>query len=50
MDAGLKEFTVEKVLSGIHYYRCHDYIELVALINLLPEVVKLHPKVKSGYV
>ncbi len=48
MESGLSELTVEKVLSRIHYYRCHDYIELVALVNLLPDVVRLHPKVKRG--
>ncbi|XP_064391836.1 DNA repair protein RAD51 homolog 3-like isoform X2 [Halichondria panicea] len=46
MEAGLSGFTLEGVLSGIHYYRCHDYIELVALVNLLPDIINQHPKVK----
>ena len=45
MEAALEEFTLEYALSRIHYYRCHDYIELVALVNLLPEIVAQHPKV-----
>ena len=38
--------TVERVLSGIHYFRCHDYLELVALVNILPEFIAQHPKVR----
>ena len=40
-----EEFTLDKVLAGIHYFRCHDYIELVALVNILPQFVAQHPKV-----
>ncbi len=46
LEAGLGGFTMKGVLSGIHYYRCHDYIELVALVNLLPDIVSQHPKVR----
>ena len=45
MQAALQEFTLEYALSKIYYYRCHDYIELVALVNLLPEIASQHPKV-----
>ena len=37
--------TVESILSNVHYYRCHDYIELLATVHLLPEFIKQHPKV-----
>ncbi|XP_060082548.1 DNA repair protein RAD51 homolog 3-like [Ylistrum balloti] len=43
---GLRSFTPENVLSRIHYYRCHDYIELLATIHLLPDFAKQHPKVR----
>lgn len=39
------EITVESVLSGVHFYRCHDYVELLATVHLLPEFIKKHPKV-----
>ena len=40
-----EEFTLEKILAGIHYFRCHDYIEVVALVNILPQFMSQHPKV-----
>ncbi|XP_022086400.1 DNA repair protein RAD51 homolog 3-like isoform X2 [Acanthaster planci] len=42
----LADFSVEKLLSGIHFFRCHDYTELLALVNLLPEILEKHKKVK----
>lgn len=42
----LADFTAEGVLSRIHYYRCHDYIELLATIHLLPDFIKQYPKVR----
>ncbi|XP_076108680.1 DNA repair protein RAD51 homolog 3-like isoform X3 [Mytilus galloprovincialis] len=44
--SSMSEFTTEKVLSRIHYYRCHDYVELLATVHLLPDFIKDHPKVK----
>jgi len=41
-----KRFTLESVLSRIHYYRVHDYVEQIALINLLPSVLREKPEVK----
>ena len=38
-------FSLETVLSSIHLYRCHDYLELLATINILPDFIQLHPKV-----
>lgn len=32
-------FTVETILSGIEYYRVHDYIEQVALVLQLPQII-----------
>nr|XP_054747984.1 DNA repair protein RAD51 homolog 3-like [Lytechinus pictus] len=43
---GLQGFTTEKILSGIHYFRCHNHVELIALVNLLPEFLSKNPKVK----
>ena len=48
MQETARLFTLEKVLAGIHYFRCHDYLELVALVNLLPEFLSQHPKVCTG--
>ncbi|XP_071849768.1 DNA repair protein RAD51 homolog 3-like [Apostichopus japonicus] len=45
-SACLKDFSVEKILSGIHYFRCHNYTELLALVNLLPQFIKDHEKIK----
>ncbi|KAL3856757.1 hypothetical protein ACJMK2_011478 [Sinanodonta woodiana] len=42
----LKSLTVEHLLTGIHYHRCHDYIQLLAIVHLLPAFLKNHPKVK----
>ncbi|XP_050407985.1 DNA repair protein RAD51 homolog 3 isoform X2 [Patella vulgata] len=42
----LKDFRLENVLKGIHYFRCHDYIELLANIQLLPDFLKEHKQVK----
>ncbi|XP_029651675.1 DNA repair protein RAD51 homolog 3 [Octopus sinensis] len=39
-------FTTDKVLNGIHYFRCRDYVELLAIIHLLSELIKDRPKVK----
>ena len=47
MPQAASVLTVERVLSGIHYFRCHDYLELVALVNILPEFVAEHPKVRQ---
>lgn len=39
-------FTTERVLSGVHYFRCRDYVELLATIHLLTDFIKDYPKVK----
>lgn len=41
-----RRFNFESVLRGIHTYRCHDYVQLIALSHLLPEFIIEHPKVK----
>eukprot|EP00731_Ephydatia_muelleri_P023450 Em0015g1033a len=40
------EFTLERILSGIHCYRSHSYLDLVAIMNVLPEFIGAHPQVK----
>ncbi|CAH1231070.1 DNA repair protein RAD51 homolog 3-like [Branchiostoma lanceolatum] len=42
----MANFTVEHILSRIHFYRVHDWVELVALVNILPEFLQQHPKVR----
>ncbi len=39
-------FTVKDILSHIYYYRIHDHIEQIALLNTLPAFLKEHPEVK----
>ena len=38
--------TVEALLGGIRYYRVHDHIEQVALLNLLDGIVHARPQIK----
>jgi len=38
--------TTETILKGIHYYRIHDYIEQIALVNILPSVLDSLSQVK----
>jgi RAD51-like protein 2 len=38
--------TLESVLKNIHYYRVHDYVEQIALINVLPSVLQDHLRTK----
>lgn len=44
----LNTFNVESILDGIHYFRCHDYVELLALVQILPDFIVEHSQV-SGY-
>jgi len=45
-QAKLEEFTLENILSHIHYYRIHDYIEQIALFNTLDDFLQSHPLVR----
>lgn len=36
---------MENILSHIYYFRCRDYIELLAQVYLLPEFLSEHSKV-----
>nr|XP_020469447.1 DNA repair protein RAD51 homolog 3 [Monopterus albus] len=37
-------FTIENILSNIFLVRCHDYVELLAELHLLPDFLSDHPK------
>ncbi|KAK4315078.1 hypothetical protein Pmani_013672 [Petrolisthes manimaculis] len=39
-------FTVESILKGIHYFRCHNYIEVLAVIRHLPTLLQSHPNIR----
>ena len=39
------QLTIESFLSGVHYYRCYDYVELMATVQLLPDFLRENPKV-----
>ncbi|XP_037628645.1 DNA repair protein RAD51 homolog 3 [Sebastes umbrosus] len=39
-------FTVESILSNMFLVRCHDYVELLAELHLLPDFLSDHPKVR----
>lgn len=43
----LEELTVEKILSNLFLVRCHDYVELLAEVYLLPDFLSEHPEVKK---
>ncbi|KAK7089013.1 DNA repair protein RAD51 homolog 3-like isoform X2 [Littorina saxatilis] len=45
-DVDIGNYTMETILAGIHYFRCHDHIELLATIHLLTTFVQKHPKVR----
>ena len=46
-DKVIAEFTLEQILKNILYYRVHDYVEQIALINLLPKMImQEYPSVK----
>lgn len=38
--------TLESVLSNINYYRVHDYVEQIALVNVLPSILSQKPNVR----
>ncbi|XP_028662784.1 DNA repair protein RAD51 homolog 3 [Erpetoichthys calabaricus] len=42
----LENFTLETILSNIFFFRCHDYVELLAQVHLLPDFLFKHPKVR----
>uniref|UniRef100_A0A0B6YUW2 DNA repair protein RAD51 homolog 3 n=1 Tax=Arion vulgaris TaxID=1028688 RepID=A0A0B6YUW2_9EUPU len=42
----MNNLTVDKILAGTHYYRCQDHIELVAVVHLLPKLLKQHNQVR----
>lgn len=42
----LETFSLESILSHIYYFRCRDYIELLAQVYLLPDFLSEHSKVR----
>ncbi|XP_071369430.1 LOW QUALITY PROTEIN: DNA repair protein RAD51 homolog 3 [Centroberyx affinis] len=42
----METFTVETILSNLFLVRCHDYVELLAEVYLLPDFLSQHPKVR----
>jgi RAD51-like protein 2 len=42
----LETFTVEKILRGIHLFRCHEVTELLAVLETLGEFIEAHPRVR----
>ncbi|XP_076875588.1 DNA repair protein RAD51 homolog 3 isoform X2 [Brachyhypopomus gauderio] len=45
-QAALEDFTLEKILSNIMFIRCHDYVELLAEMYLLPDLLQKDSEVK----
>jgi hypothetical protein len=41
----MKQFTLETVLAGVHYFRCLDHVQLIACVRTLEAFLKTHPKV-----
>lgn len=46
IQTAVSTMTVEKLLAGIHVYSCHDSTQLLAVVNLLPDLLVQHPKVR----
>uniref|UniRef100_UPI00398E8C5F DNA repair protein RAD51 homolog 3 n=1 Tax=Pristiophorus japonicus TaxID=55135 RepID=UPI00398E8C5F len=42
----VQAFSVSSILSRIYYFRCHDYVELLAQVHLLADFLAEHPKVR----
>ncbi|XP_068934264.1 DNA repair protein RAD51 homolog 3 isoform X3 [Petaurus breviceps papuanus] len=42
----LENFSLESILSHIYYFRCHNYMELLAQVHLLPDFILEHSKVQ----
>ncbi|XP_062887959.1 DNA repair protein RAD51 homolog 3 isoform X1 [Mobula hypostoma] len=42
----VEEFSVSSILSRIYYFRCHDYVELLAQAHLLDDFLAEHHKVR----
>ncbi|XP_014676389.1 PREDICTED: DNA repair protein RAD51 homolog 3-like [Priapulus caudatus] len=42
----MQGFTVEAIMSRIHYKRCSDHDELTAAVRVLPAFLRTHPTVK----
>ena len=42
----MKRFQVENILSKIYVFRCHDYMQLIALSHVLPDFLAKHSKVR----
>jgi RAD51-like protein 2 len=36
----IENFNLEYILSRIHYFRIHDYVEQIGLINILPNIIE----------
>ncbi|XP_054857473.1 DNA repair protein RAD51 homolog 3 isoform X1 [Eublepharis macularius] len=45
-QAALETFSLENILSHIYYFRCHDYVELLAQVYLLSDFLSEHAKVR----
>lgn len=43
----METFSLESILSHIYYFRCRDYIELLAQVYLLPDFLSEHSKVRD---
>ncbi|GAQ78819.1 hypothetical protein KFL_000190370 [Klebsormidium nitens] len=46
LEASTSGLSAETVLSSIHYYRAYDYTEQLAVVNVLPQLLKQHPKIR----
>ncbi|XP_063612965.1 DNA repair protein RAD51 homolog 3-like [Penaeus indicus] len=45
-EIDVSSFTIESILKGVHYFRCHSYIEVLAVIRHLPVFLQSHPRLK----
>ena len=45
LDTGSEQFTLDSILSGVQYFRCHDHTQLIAVARTLDTFLQQHPKV-----
>ena len=46
LDDAANNFKLDRVLKGIHYFRCYDYCQLIAVVNTMAEFLREHTAVK----
>jgi RAD51-like protein 2 len=46
VETPVENLTRDNLLKGVHYFRCQDYVQLLALMHILPDFLKEHSQVR----